>query len=120
MKYVLMSIFLFPTLIFGQVFTLTHEDNTSSTKPAVIIGFVKGATDGIDAALGEKELPPLHPINGAHIVSILDMNKDGSFSSNVDMFSYRDIRNTEPLSIGNRYRFRGVYGQRWNGSTHKL
>jgi hypothetical protein len=102
-KYLLMSIFLFPTLILGQVFTLTHEDNTSSTKPAIIIGFVKGATDGIDAALGEKELPPLHPINGAHIVSILDMNKDGSFSSNVDMFSYRDIRNTEPLSIADTF-----------------
>ena len=103
MKYLLMSIFIFPTMVFGQVFNFTHEDNTSSTKPAVIIGFVKGATDGIDAALGEKELPPLHPFNSAHIVAILDLNKDGSFSSSVDMFSYRDIRNTEPLSIADTF-----------------
>lgn len=103
MKYLLMSIFLLPTMVFGQFFNFTHEDNTSSTKPAVIIGFVKGATDGIDAALGEKELPPLHPFNSAHIVAILDLNKDGSFSSSVDMFSYRDIRNTEPLSIADTF-----------------
>ncbi|MFM6955716.1 MAG: hypothetical protein ACKOX1_04110 [Ignavibacteria bacterium] len=103
MKLFILSMVCLPSLLFGQVFTLTHEDNTSTTKPAVIIGFVKGATDGIDAVLGEKELPPLHPINGAHIVSILDMNKDGSFSSSVDMFSYRDIRNTEPLSVADTF-----------------
>jgi len=102
-KLFILSMVFLPSLLFGQVFTLTHEDNTSTTKPAVIIGFVKGATDGIDAVLGEKELPPLHPINGAHIVSILDMNKDGSFSSSVDMFSYRDIRNTEPLSTADTF-----------------
>jgi len=102
-KLFILSMVFLPALLFGQVFTLTHEDNTSTTKPAVIIGFVKGATDGIDAVLGEKELPPLHPINGAHIVSILDMNKDGSFSSSVDIFSYRDIRNTEPLSVADTF-----------------
>jgi hypothetical protein len=102
-KYIVIGILLLPSILIGQVFTLTHEDNTSSTKPAVTIGFVKGATNGIDAALGEKELPPLHPINGAHIVSILDMNKDGAFSSNIDMFSYRDIRNTEPLSYADTF-----------------
>lgn len=98
MKYMIFTLLFVPSVLWSQVFTLTHEDNTSSTKTSVIIGFVKGATDGIDAALGEKELPPLHPITGAHIVTILDMNKDGSFSSTVDMFSYRDIRNTEPLN----------------------
>ena len=103
MKVYMLSLIFLPSLLFAQVFTLTHEDNTSNTKPAVIIGFVKGATDGIDAVLGEKELPPLHPINGAHIVSILDMNKDGSFSSTVDMFSYRDIRNTEPLLVADTF-----------------
>lgn len=96
MKYLILFLCI-PIVSFSQVFTLTHEDNTSTTKASVIIGFVKGATDGIDVALGEKELPPLHPITGAHMVAILDMNKDGSFSSQVDMFSYRDIRNTEPL-----------------------
>lgn len=99
MKYILFIVMLLPDTLWGQVFTLTHEDNTSNTKPAVIIGFVKGATDGLDAVLGEKELPPLHPINSAHIVTILDLNKDGSFSSDVDMFSYRDIRDSEPLKI---------------------
>ena len=98
MKYILLTLLLLPNALWSQVFTLTHEDNTSSTKSSVIIGFIKGATDGIDVAIGEKELPPLHPITGAHIVTILDMNKDGSFSSTVDMFSYRDIRNTEPLN----------------------
>lgn len=99
----MMSVLLLPTMVFGQLFTLTHEDNTSNTKPAIIIGYAQGATDGIDAALGEKELPPLHPFNSAHIVAILDMNKDGSFASSVDMFSYRDIRNTEPLSIADTF-----------------
>ena len=98
MKYIIITILLLPQIMWSQVFTLTHEDNTSNTKPAIIIGFVKGATDGIDVVLGEKELPPLHPINSAHIVSILDINKDGSFSSDVDMFSYRNIRNSEPLN----------------------
>jgi hypothetical protein len=97
MKYIVLSLLLFPSIVCAQVFTMTHEDNTSNTKPAVIIGFISGATDGLDAVIGEKELPPLHPVTGAHIVTILDINKDGSFSSEVDMFSYRDIRNTEPL-----------------------
>jgi len=97
MKSLIILLIAFPAMVQAQVFSLTYEDNTSNDKPSVIIGFVKGATDGIDAALGEKEIPPLHPITGAHAVTILDMNKDGSFSSQVDMFSYRDIRNTEPL-----------------------
>ena len=97
MKTLILLLMVFPAMLQAQVFSLTYEDNTSNDKPSVIIGFVKGATDGIDAALGEKEIPPLHPITGAHAVAILDVNKDGSFSSQVDMFSYRDIRNTEPL-----------------------
>ena len=97
MKSMILLLIAFPAMVQAQVFSLTYEDNTSNDKPSVIVGFVKGATDGIDAALGEKEIPPLHPITGAHAVAILDMNKDGSFSSQVDMFSYRDIRNTEPL-----------------------
>lgn len=103
LKYMMILFCIFPTISSGQVFTLTYEDNTSNDKPAVIVGFVKGATDGIDIALGEKELPPLHPISGAHMVAILDMNKDGSFSSNTDMFSYRDIRNTEPLKSADTF-----------------
>ena len=88
---------------FAQVFTLTYEDNTSATKNDVIIGFVKGATDGLDPVLGEKELPPMHPIFGAHMVTILDLDKNWSFNSAVDMFTYRDLRNTEPLKVADTF-----------------
>ena len=104
MKYIITILLLvFPNMVSAQVFSLTYEDNTSNDKPTVTIGFIKGATDGIDAALGEKELPPLHPITGAHAVAIIDVNKDGYFSSAVDMFSYRDIRNTEPIRAADTF-----------------
>ncbi|MFM7156442.1 MAG: hypothetical protein ACKO2H_02755 [Bacteroidota bacterium] len=103
MKHLILIFLVIPVIVTGQVFTLTYEDNTSGDKPSVQFGFIKGATDGIDGMLGEKEIPPLHPFSGAHMVTILDINKDGSFSSLVDMFTYRDFRNTEPMHTADTF-----------------
>lgn len=87
----------------SQSLELSFADNNSPKPLTLTMGFRSGASLGIDTVYGEKELPPFQPIGTGHAVLVLDLDKNRTYSSSIDLYAYKDIRSMEPINIADTF-----------------
>lgn len=100
---VLSLVLLYVTIAFGQAaieIPITVTDGNGNSK-VLTFGLDPTATPGLDAALGESELPPLPPV-GAYDARFISLTGQ----SNLLNGSWKDIRNAPSFPFSGTYQHR--------------